>query len=589
MLNTLRGIRNEIIRKEDMKVYSDFLEFLYNPTEEICHRILEDTSEYETDINWVLHELFRLCMTNKSLYREKILHGQVIIWKEIFDCVERLSRNQKLIEKSECHDFDNNYIKTNDEIKHIVSFYVDSQAAVSKLEEHLGIDRYLDRIAEFELSAINQMVDKQKRLLHKKIEPLIQRFQDEWGNDNIADVVYHKLYKYDKKSQICSLMQAEQRKVILFVIDGLGWCQFQWHKLICSEDGTYAYKESIFNWLEKTGNSKELIIGTPLVTDTAAGLSQIYTGEKSNNTGVFASKYMLSGRIFDTKKLNDLDMYKHFNTNIKCISSVLDAMGKNSEILYCSRYNSKNSGFANFLYGPAEIKSILPPERVYTILLKKMHDNDLKSFSSVYLTTIDNTSHTMGAFSKLEKYEHKKMDSLFKNFLIELAEKYPEIFEGDISMLFIADHGMSETSSRMIYKKDLENVLKDYKNLRFVINNRSCFVYGLYPNELKDAKKILEYFFMKKNIGVHIIGKGDAELEYVLPRAGHKSRVLVPDLIISLVDNALFYHSNNLDDELMHFAGHGGASINEKFVPLIEINLTKKLLKDINDRFIDMM
>ena len=100
MLNALRKIRNEIIEKGDMGIYRDFLDFLRDPTEELNQRILENTAGYENDIERALKELFRISMTNKSLYREKILHGQIIIWKEIFDCVERLIRNQKLLEKS---------------------------------------------------------------------------------------------------------------------------------------------------------------------------------------------------------------------------------------------------------------------------------------------------------------------------------------------------------------------------------------------------------------------------------------------------------------------------------------------------------
>ena len=589
MLNTLRKIRNEIINKGDMGVYHDFVAFLQEPTEKLNQRIIENTAEYENDIEWTLSELFRVNMTKKTLYREKILHGQIIIWKEIFECVERITRNQKLIEKSECPDFKGNYIKTNTSIKNIISFYVDSQVSVSKLEEHLGIDRYLDRIAEVELSAINEMINQQRKLVEQKIEPVIHYFENDWSNVNIPNVVYHKLYKYDEGNQLCTLTWTNQKNVILFVVDGLGWCQYQWHKMVCKEDGNYAYKESVFDWLEQTGNSKEMILGTPLITDTAAGLSQIYTGKKGAVTGVFASKFKAGGRIFDTKKLSVADMEKYFNTHINCMTSILDTMGIKSEIMYCTKYDDRNHGFADYLYGYSEIKPVLPSERVYNVLLNKIGKGDLKPFSSVYMTTIDNTGHTMGAFSKLEKYEHKKMDFLFKNFLLELAEKHPDTFDGGTSILFVADHGMAETSCRMIYRKEIENVLKDYGDLWIVINNRSCFIYGLYEPELKDAKALLQKFFEQRNIEAKVIAKKESAKMSNLPGIGHKSRMLVPDMIISLVDNALFYHSNKIEEELFHFAGHGGASVNEKLVPLIEINLTEKLLDDINDRFIDMM
>ena len=99
---------------------------------------------------------------------------------------------------------------------------MDSQVSVSKLEEHLGVDRYLDRIAEFELSSISEMLNRQRKLIEQKTEPIIRYFQDNWANDNIPDMVYHKLYKYDEENQLCTLTQTNQKKVILFMY-GLGF------------------------------------------------------------------------------------------------------------------------------------------------------------------------------------------------------------------------------------------------------------------------------------------------------------------------------------------------------------------------------
>lgn len=589
MYKELRLIRNEIIARNDMEVYQLFLDFLNEPKKKMSDKLIERTYAYSLNCESVLKKLIQMKMSENEEYRDKIIYGQLLIWKEIYGCVKVIQKNQKCIENFIFVDYGKNYYKTNKLIEEIIEFYVSSQAAVSMLESHLGTDRYLDKIAENDFIEIDNLILKQERLLNEKLSMYISRYRDIWGNDNLPSIIYHKLYEYDDFNQICTMLQGKQKKVILFIIDGLGWCQYQWHKKVCSEGQGYAYKESIFEWLQETNNSKELILGTPFITDTTAGLSQIFTGQKATVTGLFASKMLNGSRLAEPKRMSDSEIRNIYEISVNPMNSILSNLHISNDVLYCTKYNTRMTGFTNTLYGTSKVKEILPPERVYNVLFDRIEKEQLNDFTSAYLTSIDNTGHTMGAFSNFEKYEHKKIDLGFKNFILELAQNKPDIFNNTISILLTADHGMAETSNRMIYKSDILKALDDEPTARICINNRCAFIYGIKRNEYQNTVKKLQKYFVELNTLVEITTKDSEILRKHMPDNYHKASNLIPDIFIKLVDKGLFYHGDEIEKELYHFAGHGGASINETLVPLIEVNLSEKLLKDLNERFISLL
>lgn len=591
MYQRLSEIRNKLISIKDMDTYNLFVSFLRNPNEELVGEILCNQEIQEMNVREVMADLMKLHATERGKYTSKIANGQWIIWKEIYTCVNDILNNTEKIEKYKFIEYGDNYLKACQVIKELVAIYVDSQTKVCYLEERLGVDRYLDKISERELIAINDLILIQCKKINEFIETYIFRFQRDWGNDNIPAIVYHKLYSYNGENQICTMLKPDQKKVILFVVDGMGWCQYQWHKDVCKDGSGYAFKEGIFDWLCRTGNSKELILGAPFITDTAAGLAQIFTGKKAKKTGIIASKLMRNNFFIDTKKLEVDDFENNFNTDYNSMTAVLSEKGYSNEILFCTRYDRKHEGFSKQIFKDSDITEIIPPERVYEILLKKIQEGKLLDFTGVYSTSIDNSGHTMGAFSKFEKYEHHKINALFKNFLLELAEKCPERFDDNTSILFVADHGMAESSKKIIYRENLLDILSPLyiKNIKIMIDNRAAFIYGIDGKFQSKAKEILHEYFAKINVDVQISTKEGCFLNEFMPKETHKSAQLVPDMILRLVSNGLFYHANILKEELLHFAGHGGASLNETLVPLIEVNLSAKLLADLKDRFIDMM
>lgn len=60
----------------------------------------------------------------------------------------------------------------------------------------------------------------------------------------------------------------------------------------------------------------------------------------------------------------------------------------------------------------------------------------------------------------------------------------------------------------------------------------------------------------------------------------------MPDIVARFVGEGLFYSNPQANEHLLHFGGHGGYSVDEVFVPLIEVNLNNELLEKIKKRFL---
>ena len=209
------------------------------------------------------------------------------------------------------------------------------------------------------------------------------------------------------------------------------------------------------------------------------------------------------------------------------------------------------------------------------------------------MTAIDNTGHTMGAFSKFEKFEHLKLNSLFKNFLIELAIDFPSLFDGQTSILITADHGMSESARLMINRHEIASYLNNngIKKPVIIEDNRALLLYGIEGEKQKMCEHLLQRFFESKNVVVDTITKQDTQFLQYFSRSqtNPEKPDIMPDIVVRIISNGLFYSNTSISKHLMHYGGHGGSSISESFVPLIELVLSDDLLRKLKARFINRM
>ena len=329
-----------------------------------------------------------------------------------------------------------------------------------------------------------------------------------------------------------------------------------------------------------------------MITDTASGIAQIFTGVSSKESRIFTStmgEYKIDRYCpLSVKNESPEDFRKIADLSSNSFTVDVASSGKAMEVLYCSKYDFRNpSGFSKLVFDGAEVISVVPWERAFSVLFQRITKID-SGTEVVYITSIDHSGHTMGSFSQFERYEHEKLNALFKNFLIELARDHSELFDGDTNIIITADHGMTESYRINITNRDIYDSLANTKNRigKVIEANRAALLYDV-SGQIDEVKQQIETYFKNKHIDIKALSKGDPLFESFIPDYNSSYKNTIPDIILLLVSEGIF-HSKEVQEELMHFGGHGGNSCDEVFVPNIVIDLNEHLLAEIEDRFLKL-
>lgn len=593
MIKQLKAIRNELLLYGNIKEYKLICDFFELPDETEIESIVKELSiEMRKMVYMELNKVIDIYETDNHRYRDEILYGQRIIWSQVLNCYEALLATKDKLVNFNLSIYDNDYIQACSEIKRIFAYYAEVQVEMSKFEDILGVDRYLDTLCDSDIRPLEGLAEEIKKIFEQKVKPYKNIFVEKWSTANIHNIILHELVHYDGNNQICTLFECNKKKTVLFIIDGFGFGQYQWHKNIRKDAINYTYNENIFAWLEKSDCIKEYALGSAYITDTGAGMAQIFTGKSAKETGIVSSKVskINNSTLIETKRLDVCSFKNTFNTDFSSITELVKVFDKESKVFYGSRYGNNVSGFSNFIFKGADTMEVLPPERMFSILEDDLLDKK-SGLDVVYLTGIDNSGHTMGAYSKFEKFEHEKFNMLFRNFLVEIAIEHPEYFNGDTTFIITADHGMAESSKLMISRKALKDrlFLKNIRGVNFIENNRALLLYGLNAVDYERTRDCINTYFDELGIEADIIVKRTDEYDkwYCTDEDNNISK-LAPDMVIRLLNNGLFY-SKETSPHLLHYGGHGGGSAGELFVPLLHVTLNDKLLKNIQNRFINIM
>ena len=581
-------IRDSLLISEEMDIYNAIISFMDNPNFALSAKakawlVDNDYSDFES---FIIHWF----KTNPSDYNVKISLGQIIIWQEVMVAYKSLIKAYTLISQAQVVVYSNDYLKSVSQVYSILDIYAESKAAITTLESHLGVDRYLDNIAEKEFGVLRKKFDRIHKILDSKLAEYKKLFTKNWGNTNVCDLMIHKLIRPNMDNQICSLVQSNKKRVWLFIIDGCGMGQYLWSKRVVPMNVNLAYSNNIFTWLAENKLVDEYILGAPLVTDTAAGLSQLFTGKSSKTTRIFSSTVNdNSEKKYTSVKSLSPSAFNHVaNTDNQSftvdISSEKDAM----TIYYCSKYDEKNaSGFSKYIFDGAEVKQVALPERVFSFLREET-DKNLSGANVIYITSIDHFGHTMGSFSQFERYEYEKINQLFKNFLIDTAKNHKELFDGTNSIIFTADHGMTESYKNNISKNDISRFFLQYNERPTIIDaNRAEFIYGISKNKIEQCALGLRTYLSSQKINALVLTSKEELFSSFMPDNCTDYHETTPDIAVLLISEGLFYNKNT-SEHLVHFGGHGGHNTDEVFVPLLNIELNNSLYEKINDRYLNL-
>lgn len=582
----LKWLRDKMLAEMKVDEYSEVLGFLSNPSD--C--LSSDTREYigglgYSDFEYVISDMYK---NDQTKYKNTILWGQVVVWEYVLKAYESLNSIAKIVESINVTCYENNYLKSCEEVRRILNIYAEAKATITQLENNLGVDRYLDDVGAEEFDILVELFDK----IHRKVDDLLNEYKTlftiKWHNGNICELMLHQLVRPNMDNQVCSLIKPK-KKVFLFIIDGWGMGQYLWSQRTVPQNRNFAYSENIFEWMASHGTASEYILGAPLVSDTAAGLCQIFTGKTAKKTRVFSStvKKSTGPNFVNVKGEKDVSFAEIANKDSDSFTVDVASNSDKMKIYYCSKYDNENvSGFSKYIFDSAEIVSVTPSERVFSYLASEI-ENDSTGAIVTYITSIDNSGHVMGSFSQFERYEHEKINLMMKNFLIDMAKKHPETFDGTTSILITADHGMTESYRISISRKDVMNTIHaaGYHADRLIEANRALFIYGVTNGGIADCKKALTKYMSSLNVEALVISKGDSLFDSYFPDYDSIYIDTTPDIAILLISEGIFY-SKEMDGNLMHFGGHGGHSVDEVFVPAINIELNETLLRKIDERFL---
>lgn len=579
-------LREQLLHDGQIEFYKEIVELMQNPFGMLsveCKQYLEqsETPDVEAYIK-------ALAKDSKDAYKLNVTFGQLVMWEKYLNAYLELMAIKKELSSVEVVYYEDNYLKSNEQILNFMTVFAKAKAVISKIESELSVDRYLDTIAESDFEFLVNIFDEIHRKTEEKLEAYKCLYTSKWNSGNICEIMLHKLVRSNMDNQVCSLFPSKRKHTFLFIIDGLGLGQYLWSKEVVPSNQNFVYSENVFKWLAKSNLSEEYILGAPLVTDTAAGICQIYTGKTSKETRVFSSTVKRYDRptFISVKEEPEISFKEIANTDNLSFTVDISSECEQMKIYYCSKYDrNRISGFSKYLFDGADVISVVPPERVFSILREDCR-NLQTGATVVYITSIDNSGHVMGSFSQFERYEHEKLNSLIRNFLIELAKEQPELFDGATSILLTADHGMTESYRINISRKDIMDELhRNHKHAeRLIEANRAMFLYGV-TGSIEESKVILQSYFKNRNIDVLILSKEDELFKNFMPSEDADYIDTTPDIVTFLISEGIFY-SKDVGENLMHFGGHGGRSIDEVFVPAIEIELNQKLLEAIESRFL---
>ena len=585
-------LRNWLLKHDEIQLYDSILNYFITPDEIDSQDIICNTpKEIRESVEYQLEKAMSIFAENKSLYHAFYTYGQIIIWTEVLKAYRILTQQKNIVETiSLSQDVTNYYLAIN-ELKKLLNPYSKMQIVLTKLEETLGVDRFLDRVSEGTFSVLKELLDDAKRTVEKKAEIYKTVFQTTFNTTNVNKVLAHSIIRRNDNNQICDQFTSNNQQAIVLVVDGFGFCQYLWNCGIDSNNESFTFKENLFFWLSKNHLLKENVLGSSFITDTGAGLAQMYLGQKSCETRIYASKLKIKNNgapYLETKRIDE----SHFNSLFSYTNSITDVVSTFLEspiVYYCSRYQDPPAGFSKCIFKSAKVKQVIPSERVFSMVLEDMLHGQTEGLQVLYLTSIDNSGHTMGAYSGFEKQEHIKIDYLLRNFLIEMAFKLPELFDGRRSVYITADHGMFESSKIMVSRQEIINHLDTCgaRNVRLVENNRAMLFYNEGNADTETICQVLKDFFNSKGLLIDVQTAKDKAFSDCLGM--NTTSLILPDIVARFVGEGLFYSNPNVNEHLLHFGGHGGYSVDEVFVPLLEIPLSAELFTSINNRFLSKM
>ena len=219
-MNTMKELRIKLISDKNLTLAYEVVRFFDSPTELLYEKLCSSIGPIEG--NTYLSNELRRCLlmyeSNRQKYNEEILFAQKVIWDEIISCADFVIRKTELVKSISAFLHRDNYKKAMEQVYLCCNIISELQARISKLEDILGIDRYLDTVCEEDIKVIVQFLDEAttyldvlsgdyKNYISREVESINikESFYINWVRYNMVIIKYVHLCRLIRRKYLYSL------------------------------------------------------------------------------------------------------------------------------------------------------------------------------------------------------------------------------------------------------------------------------------------------------------------------------------------------------------------------------------------------
>jgi len=589
---TLQWIRWQLAsaEREQPGLYRNFLASMMNPhlsgRELLIYKCIDlptiASSNGSLPVIWLLPAARAFCTYFRSRDPEtydEVCKAQQPIWEAFGDSLqglitvsENLKRTKSTIRMA---DYDTTAAGAREVLEYLATAYYE----LGSFERRMGVDRYMaPALIKADSDYLHQLVQQIRHEVNNQLEAHTTYFQHNWGNFLVADIV-KRLFNQVPVDPFNSRFPTEQRTVVLLVLDGFGYVQYRWNRLMARDHRHMAFGGSVLDFIsDQAEYSDTTILGSPLVSDTGAGMAQIFSGLPSRDNRIYSSHLLGEfGQPYDVKRINSQDEWERLIGGPHPLTFLdeLEDVGIN---VFASGIGPNLGAFAKRNWGNHSVERVEPPERFPQAVLRHMlAHNDRRQLYVVYYPLIDRHGHSLGSFSSFELQEYEKLNHLLSSFILQLLASRPDFFDSTTTILITADHGMFESPSGAI---TLNDVLESFTQAgvarpKVIMANRAILVYRVRRENLDSTVTTLQELLKSKQMDVRFLVRGEEEYHNFFG-SDDNAVPTWPDIVVLLRDNGLAV-PRPISTPYLHYGGHGGCSAEEVFVPCVTIRLTPEL------------
>jgi len=577
----------------DRRDYSKIIQYLNSPTNHLATQDKIKLDEYSSiDVQGLDNEelkktiitvLYNYYCEDPLTYELFFTTGQYIIWQTILSCAENLVKVKDDVEKIRYSAKKGNYPNSCEVVKEYLSFLAEAYRQITLVEKKLGIDRYLATSGlTRDIKILHDLVGEIRSLCNKKLETTVMEFQVNWNVASISKAIEKMLGEEIQENSVTNSISFNQETVIFLLLDGFGYTQYLWYLRGIRERKSTTFSLNIFEYLSEFDEFNDhRILASTLISDTGSALATIFSGKQPSKTQIYASKILHGNKLINVKKVTGNRfsslINEYPNTFLDRLPAVKISIFDGSR----KKPNYNEVSFSGLIYSNNERTPIPISDRIFKKILTSI-GSSRKQLNVAYFPLIDNTGHSIGAFTSFESYEYEKLNILFVEFLLNLAQTKKELFDGKTTIVISADHGMFETSIKKFTMNELKSHLSR-ENLPIPLyanNNRAVLFYHIADVNLEIYRNVIQEFLKNKKIEAKILISTDELFSKLFTSKNPDC----PSLIL-LIQGDGFAMDFELEEEQLHHGGHGGCSCEEVFVPLITLTLTPNLHRHLIEHF----